>query len=82
MQVTYQCSTTSTKKVIVPPVLPDNDVESNGLSNHDETIGNEQDAAVNISHKNGVHVTSSVSTAPSFLCYKHGITSCKGHGEG
>ena len=40
-QVTSQHSTTSTKKVIVPPVLPDDDIEPNGLSDHDETIGKE-----------------------------------------
>ena len=81
-QVTSQRSTASTKKAIVLPVLPDDDVESNGLSDRDETIGNERDAAVNSPRKNGVRVTSSVSTAPSFLYYKHGITSCEGHGEG
>ena len=41
MQVTSQHSTASTKKAIILPVLPDDDVESNGLSDHNETIGNE-----------------------------------------
>jgi hypothetical protein len=81
-QVTSQHSTTSTKQVIVPPVLPDDDIELNGLSDHDETIGKERDAAVNSPRKDGVRATSSVSTAcSSSIYYMHAISNCIGHGE-
>jgi hypothetical protein len=65
-QVTSQHSTTSMKKVIAPPVLPDDGIELNGLSDHNKTIGLEQDAAVNSPCKNGVCATSSVSTTFCF----------------
>jgi len=81
-QVTSQHSTTSTKKVIVPPVLPNDDIEPNGLSDHDETIGKERDAAVNSPRKDGVRATSSVSTTcSSSIYYMHAISNCVGHGE-
>jgi hypothetical protein len=82
-QAPSQCSTTSMKKVIAPPVLPDDDIEPNGLSNHDETIGKERDAAVNSPRKNGVRATSSVSTTrSSFIYYTYTISNSIGHGEG
>jgi len=73
-QLTSQPSTASTKKAIEPafqPALSDN--ESNGLSDHDETIGNERDAALNSPPKNGARATSSVSTTTrsSVVCYKY-----------
>jgi len=78
--ITSQCSTTSTKMVIVPPVLPDDDIEPNSLSDHDETIGKEPDAAVNSPHKNWVRAMSSVSTTYlSFIYYKHTISICIGN---
>ena len=81
-QITSQCSTTSMTKVIVPPVFPNDDIGPNGLSDHDETIGKEWDAAVNSPHKNGVCVMSSVSTTClSFIYYKHTISIFIGHCE-
>ena len=69
-QLTSQCSTASTKMAI-EPALSDN--ESNGLSDHDKTIGNERDAALNSPSKNGARATSSVSTTTrsSVVCYKY-----------
>ena len=70
------------KKVIVPPVFPDDDIEPNSLSDHDETIGKEPDAAVNSPHKNWVRAMSSVSTTYlSFIYYKHTISICIGNCE-
>ena len=69
-QATSQHSTTSMKKAIVPPVLPNDDIESIGpLSDHDETVGNERDAAINSPAKNGACTTSSVSTTGLSLIY-------------
>jgi hypothetical protein len=62
--------TAPTKKTVVPP---DDDAESIGpVSDRDETIGNERDAAVKSPLKNGARATSSVSpTCSSIIYYKH-----------
>ena len=81
-KATSRRSTASTKTVVEPPVLPDDDIELNGLSDRDETIGKERDAAVSSPRKNGVCTTSSVSnTRLSFIYYTHAMSNCIGHGE-
>ena len=66
-QASSRRPTAPTKKTVVPL---DDDAESIGpVSDRDETIGNERDAAVKSPLKNGARVTSSVSPTRSSIIY-------------
>lgn len=63
-------STTSILDVTeLPDVGSDKELNFGGLSDHDETIGDEWDDAINSPLKAGVHATSSVSTP--FFCHTY-----------
>ena len=74
-KVTSQHSTVLkfTKKVADLLALSDSeDAESKGaFLDHDETVGNKQDAAINSTPKNGARTTSSVCTSTSLVYYTY-----------